>query len=86
MLIILATQIRFVTQSAVLFQIARFEIFETNDSESKELLRRYGVLSSILSLVLVNLATWMRFELTTSAVTGRHSNQLNYQAKIRHRA
>ena len=23
----------------------------------------------------------MRFELTTSAVTGRHSNQLNYQAK-----
>ena len=26
------------------------------------------------------MATWMRFELTTSAVTGRHSNQLNYQA------
>ena len=23
----------------------------------------------------------MRFELTTSAVTGRHSNQLNYQAR-----
>ena len=28
------------------------------------------------------MATWMRFELTTSAVTGRHSNQLNYQAII----
>ena len=27
------------------------------------------------------MATWMRLELTTSAVTGRRSNQLNYQAK-----
>ena len=27
-------------------------------------------------------ATWMRLELTTSAVTGRRSNQLNYQAKV----
>ena len=26
------------------------------------------------------MATWMGFEPTTSAVTGRHSNQLNYQA------
>ncbi len=26
------------------------------------------------------MATWMRLELTTSAVTGRRSNQLNYQA------
>ncbi len=28
-----------------------------------------------------NLATRMRLELTTSAVTGRRSNQLNYRAK-----
>ena len=28
------------------------------------------------------MATWMRLELTTSAVTGRRSNQLNYQAKM----
>ena len=27
------------------------------------------------------MATWMRLELTTSAVTGRRSNQLNYQDK-----
>ena len=26
------------------------------------------------------MATWMRLELTTSAVTGRRSNQLNYRA------
>ena len=30
--------------------------------------------------IAIQMATWMRFELTTSAVTGRHSNQLNYQA------
>ena len=29
----------------------------------------------------IRMATWMRLELTTSAVTGRRSNQLNYQAK-----
>ena len=29
------------------------------------------------------MATWMGFEPTTSAVTGRHSNQLNYQAIIK---
>ena len=28
----------------------------------------------------IQMATWMGFEPTTSAVTGRHSNQLNYQA------
>ena len=28
------------------------------------------------------MAIWMGFEPTTSAVTGRHSNQLNYQAKL----
>ena len=28
------------------------------------------------------MATRMRLELTTSAVTGRRSNQLNYRAKV----
>ena len=30
------------------------------------------------------MATWMGLEPTTSAVTGRRSNQLNYQAKTEH--
>ena len=29
-----------------------------------------------------HLADWTRLELATSAVTGRHSNQLNYQSGI----
>ena len=37
---------RFVTQSAVLFQIYWFEIFETNFSESKELTAVNTVVSS----------------------------------------
>ncbi len=69
------------TQSLTGFQIARFEIFETNVSESEELFRRYGgpCTKSLLGCIII-LATWMGFEPTTSAVTGRHSNQLNYQA------
>ena len=31
--------------------------------------------------IAIQMATWMGFEPTTSAVTGRHSNQLNYQAR-----
>ena len=27
-------------------------------------------------------AVWTRLELATSCVTGRHSNQLNYQTKV----
>ena len=30
----------------------------------------------------LHLAVWTRLELATSAVTGRHSNQLNYQTSI----
>ena len=29
-----------------------------------------------------HMATWKRFELSTSAVTGQRSNQLNYQAIV----
>ena len=29
---------------------------------------------------IVKMATWKRLELSTSSVTGWHSNQLNYQA------
>ena len=63
-----------------------FEIFETNASESEELLHRNGgyFAKSHLNRVFI-LATRMGFEPTTSAVTGRHSNQLNYRAKNHHK-
>jgi hypothetical protein len=31
------------------------------------------------------LADWTRLELATSCVTGRHSNQLNYQSMLKER-
>ena len=32
--------------------------------------------------ILNEVADWTRLELATSGVTGRHSNQLNYQSKL----
>ena len=42
-----------------------------------------GIKECRKSIVMKRVAVWTRLELATSAVTGRHSNQLNYQTFIK---
>ena len=74
----------FIYKSRSLEELQKSEIFYSSDLATRGLLQKKRAPEKSEALVSF-LAVWTRLELATPGVTGRYSNQLNYQTIVQMR-